>query len=146
MTEKLQQTIKEEIEKLPKEAQEAIRSVDWVKITEEMGNAHQLGNEKIEDLQLETLLVLVSAEDVESYAINIEKQAEIVREEAEKIAAEARLLIFRPIYRTLTENIKNKIKDKKINWKQSLNFILSGGDYAAFLDSPSKEENYKAKP
>jgi hypothetical protein len=140
MTEKLQQTIKEELAKLPQAMQEAISTLDWIKITEEMGRAHQFENEKIEDFQLETLLALVGATDLKSYAVNIENQADIIKEEAEKIAIEAQEEIFKPIYKILIENVKKDIKNKKLNWKQSVNFILSGGNYAVFIENPKREQ------
>ena len=45
--------------------------------------------------------------------------------------------IFTPIANILTENIKNNIKNKNPNWQQSVNFILSGGDYTAFIERRS---------
>ena len=36
----------------------------------------------------------------------------------------------------LTENIKKDLKNKSIHWQQNLNFILSGGDYTAFIRRP----------
>ena len=45
MTERLKQTIEEEIAALPKEGQEAIGAVPWVKIAEEIGNKNNLTEE-----------------------------------------------------------------------------------------------------
>ncbi len=135
MTEKLKQTIEEEIVKLPKEGQEAISTVDWVKIAEEIGNENQLTEEEIEDFQLETLLVLIGATDPEFYAINIENQVELTKEKSESMANESFQKIFTPIRNILEENIKKNLKSKNPNWGQNLNFILSGGNYFAFIEN-----------
>ncbi len=133
MTEKLQQAIKDEIAQLPKEMQEAIGAVDWVKIAEEIGTENGLGQEEIEDFQLETLLVLIGAVDPKFYAINIENQANQITEKAEKVASEALEKIFSPIAKTLEENVKKNLKNKRPNPEQTLNFIMSGGNYSAFV-------------
>ena len=140
MTEKLQQTIKEEVDKLAKELRDAISSFDWVKITEDIGKESKLNETEIEDLQLETLLALIGVTTLKSYAVNIENQVEITKVDAEKISREAKDKIFRPIYKTLTESIRKNLQHKKPNWKQSLDFILSAGDYTVFMDTPRNEE------
>lgn len=134
MTEKLKQTIQEEIMELPKEMQEAIGAVDWVKITEEIGEKHSLDEDKINNFQLETLLVLISVTDPDFYAVNIENQVETTKEEAESMANEAFQKIFNPINNLITEKIKGKLKIKNPNWEQTLNFIFSGGDYSFFIE------------
>jgi len=133
MTEKLQQTIKEEILELPKEMQEAISVVDWVNIIEEIGKKHSLDEDEINNLQLETLLVLVGATDPEFYAVNIENQVETSKDIAKSIVDESFNKIFAPIRNILDENIKKNLKNKNPKWEQTLDFILSGGDYAVFV-------------
>lgn len=134
MTDKLKQTIQEETMKLPKEAQEAINSLDWVKMAEEIGKKFLLSESEINDFQVETLLVLVGIEDGNYYAQNIENNVGTSKDEAEKIAEEALQKIFTPINDILIENIKKSPKSRNPNWQQSLDFILSGGDYSAFME------------
>lgn len=136
MTEKLKQTIEEEIAELPKEGREAIGAVPWIKIAEEIGNTHHLTEEEIEDFQLETLLVLIGAVDYQFYAINIENHVGATKEEATNIAKEALEKIFAPISSLLEENIKKNLGTKNPNWQQNLNFTLSGGNYSAFIIPP----------
>ncbi|MFA6077128.1 MAG: hypothetical protein WC735_03595 [Candidatus Paceibacterota bacterium] len=133
MTEKLKQAIEEEIAKLPKEGQDAIGAVNWIKITEEIGKKFLLENDEIEDFQLETLLVLIGSVDSEFYSVNIENQVGTTKEEAKNMADEAFQKIFVPIRNILEENIKKDMKNKNPDWKQSLDFILSGGDYLSFI-------------
>lgn len=133
MTEKLKQIIKEEVAKLPKELQDVISSFDWVSTTEEIGKKYLLTESEINDIQVETLLVLVGIENSDSYAFNIENNVETSKEEAEKITEEINQKIFIPINDILVENIKKGEKIKNTNWEQNLNFIISGGDYSAFI-------------
>src|SRR3989338_7324741 len=122
MTEKLQKTIKEEIAQLPKEGQEAIGSLDWVKTAEEIGRKYELDESEVEDFQLETLLVLIGVVDPEFYATNIENHVDLTKEKAGKLAEEAFQKIFTPIRKKLEENIKSGLKNKNPTWQQSVDF------------------------
>ena len=59
MTEKLKQIIKEETAKLPKESQDVINVFDWGTISEEIGKKYLLNENETNDLQVETLLILI---------------------------------------------------------------------------------------
>lgn len=133
MTEKLKQIIKEEIIKLPKDVQNAINISNWEQITEEIGKKYLLTGNEINDLQAETLVVLVYLENPDFYASNIENNIGTSKNEAEKIANEVTQKIFNPIYDTLAEKIKENLKNIKPDWKQNLDFTLSGGDYSVFM-------------
>ena len=134
MTDKLKQTIKNEVGKLPIEVQEAISALDWTKITEEIGKKYRLSESEINDFQVETLLVLVGLEDGNYYAQNIEDNVGTSKDEAEKMADEAFTKIFTPINNILVENVKRSGKSKRASWNQTIDFILSGGDYSAFIE------------
>lgn len=134
MTEKLQNLIKEKIDKLPKESQDIINAFDWVKITEEIGKKHLLGENEINFLLVEALFVLVGIERADLYETNIENEVGTTKDEAKKIAEEVFEKIFEPIANILEENMKKSLQGKKTNLSQDVNFILSGGDYSVFLD------------
>ena len=134
MTEELKQTIEREIKDLPIEVQEAIGAFDWIKMTEEIGNKYSLSEDELADFQIETLLELIGVTDPEFYALNIENHVLTTKEKAGQMAEEAFQKIFAPIRNILTENIKKNLKDKNPDWDQTLNFILSGGDYTAFVE------------
>jgi len=143
MTEKLQQRIKEEIAKLPKEAQEAISAFDWVKQAEDIGKKYLLNEDDIHNFQLETLLILVGLEEPEAYPRNIENEVGTTKEGAENMADEVFEKIIIPITEKLQNNIKNNADFKNADWQQNLNFILSGGDYLIFItpkQSDSEDE------
>jgi hypothetical protein len=136
MTDKLKNIIKEEMAKLPKENQEMIGILDWAKMTEEIGKKFLLNENEINDLQVETFLILIGLEDPDSYANNIENEVGTSKDEAEKMSAEITQKIFIPINEALIENIKKSGKAKNGKPEQNLNFILSGGDYSAFVNPP----------
>jgi|SRR5688572_2494589 len=140
MTEELKKTIKEELAELPKEGQEAIAAFDWIKIAEDIGAKHLLSEEEVDDFILETLLVLIGVVDPEFYAVNIENQVEKTKEEAAKMADEGMREILLPIKNVLVENVKRKSKIKNSDFVQTINFILSGGDYLSFIEEVSVPE------
>jgi hypothetical protein len=133
MTDKFKEIIKEEVSKLPMEAQEAINGFDWVKITEEIGEKFSFKEDEINNFQAETLIILVGIETIDSYAQNLEKNIRTSKENAEKISSEVIEKIFKPIKKLVEENVKKNMKNKEINWQQSVDFILSGGDYSTFM-------------
>lgn len=134
MTEKSKNLIKEEMLTLPKEAQDAINASGWEKISGEIGKKYLLDENEINTLQLETASFLLGLVDEDLYPINIENSVGVSKREALKIAEEANQKIFTPIYSVLEENIKKNLKNKNPNATQTLNFILSGGDYSAFVE------------
>jgi len=125
---------------LPKEAQDAINASNWEKISEEIGKKYLLDEDEIETFQLETASFLLGLVDEDLYLINIENEVGTSKDEANKIAEEVIQKIFTPVNDVLTENIKKGGKSKNPNAEQTLNFILSGGDYSAFL-VPTRENS-----
>lgn len=142
MTEKLTQLAKEQIMKLPKEGQEAINSFDWGKVVEEIGKKYLLDESEINTLQAETLTVLIGLIDLDVYPINIEDDIGISTKDATKIAEDISEKIFTPIGKKIEENIEKNLKDKNVSPEQTLNFILSGGDYSVFV---GEEKNTNEK-
>ena len=97
MTEKLKQTMNTEITKLPKERQEAINSLDWGKESEEIGKKFSFTDDEINNLQVETGLVLVGLANLDTYKQTIEESLRISRDEAEKISQAIFDRIFKPV-------------------------------------------------
>ena len=139
MTEKNKQSIKEGLNLLPKEMQDAVSSFDWVKTSEEIGKRHFFSEEEVNVLQAEVGIVLIGIENRDFLALNIEGDIGTSKEEAEKISSEIVEKILNPIVEILTRNIRMGLKNKSVHWQQNLDFILSGGDYTAFIREPKKE-------
>lgn len=137
ITEKSRNLIKEEMLNLPKEMQEAIDASSWEKVSEEIGKKYLLDGDEIETFQLETASFLLGLVDEDAYPKNIEDEVGTSREEAEKISAEALEKIFIPIQKMAEEKLKVNLKNKKPSPEQTLDFILSGGDYSVFMGGES---------
>ncbi len=156
MTEKLKQVIKREMDGLPKENQEAIALVDWIKITEEIGKKYLFNESDLNDFQTQTLLVLIGVEDADFYSQNIENEVGTNKKTADQIAEEVLQKIFNPIGKALVDNLKKIALSKDANHEQNIGFILSGGNYSAFaekepphkvvLPTEHKEDPYREKP
>ncbi len=135
MTEKLKNIINTELEKLPKEIKDSIEAIDWVSLAEEIGKKHLLNESQINDFQVQILLVFIGLKDAEFFEINLENYLETTKKQAEEISDETFDKIFDPIGGVLEEKLKNSIKNKEMTWKQSVDFILSGGDYSTLLET-----------
>jgi hypothetical protein len=133
MTEKLKQKMSEEITKLSKEKQEAINSIDWGKKTEEIGKKFTLTDTEINDLQLETGLVLIGLFDFDLFILNIENEVGLTTQQATSIANEILNNILSPISDKIISSIKNNTQISNVSWDKTVNFIVSGGDYSVFL-------------
>jgi|WetSurMetagenome_2_1015567.scaffolds.fasta_scaffold294105_2 hypothetical protein len=131
---KLKENIKEEISFLPKEMHDVIDNFELGKILTEIGKNHKFSDDEIITLQTETVLVLIGLVNPELYAKNIENNIGTSEQEAKKIENETIKKIFEPIYEKVVEKIKQNTKYEKQNWKKSINFILSGGDYSYFIE------------
>jgi hypothetical protein len=145
MTDKLKQLAKDEIAKLPREMQEAINSLPWMGIAEEIGRKYLLDDSEVNDLQTETLLVLVGLEDGELYEKNIENIG-TSKEEAEKIATEVEEKILMPIQDFLSDKIRKGLVEERQDWDQNVDFIVSGGNYGVFLKKDTDSGLGKVAP
>jgi hypothetical protein len=63
MNETVEQSIKEEMAKLPKPNQQAINAFDWRRKCQEIGDRHNLLDAEISGLQAEVILVLMGLSD-----------------------------------------------------------------------------------
>lgn len=132
MTDKLKQTMNSEISKLPKEQQDSINSVDWGKESEEIGKKYSLDEAEINNLQLETGLVLIGLTELSEYKKTIEENIGISAMMAEKIYQDILAKIFKPILDKSLSFVKARINLNTVSWDKTVNFIVSGGDYSVF--------------
>ncbi len=145
MTEELKNTIKEEILKLPKEAQQAINNFAWEKITEDIGKKYLLSESEITNFQAETAIILVGAENINFYPENIANIIKKPKEIIDKMAQESFEKIINPIRKNIEDGIKNNIAQREMNWQQSINFILSGGDYLSLINDDNSLNNTESQ-
>jgi hypothetical protein len=134
MTEKLKQKMNGEIVKLSKVKQEAINSLDWGGITEETGKKYSLSEKELNDLQVETGLILVGLVNLNMYEENIEKNVGVTKNDAEKIAQEVFEKIFSPFSQKIISLTKSGVELNNVGWDKTVSFIISGGDYSYFVE------------
>ena len=132
MTEELKKITEEEISKLSKEKQEAINSIKWIDIIQEIGNRNGLMDDEISNIQLKTLLFMIGLIDIETYNFDVEEIV-VSNETTKKILNEIFEKVFEPISNKIEASIKKGLLSKSPRWDQSINFIVSGGDYSSFL-------------
>lgn len=133
MTEELKKITEEEISKLSKEKQEAINSIKWTDIIQEIGNKNGLMENETSNIQLKTLLFIIGLIDIETYKFNVEEIV-VSSETTKKIVGEIFEKVFAPIANKIEASIKKKLLLKNPKWEQRVGFILSGGNYSVFLD------------
>ncbi len=136
MTEELKKIIGEELQVLPKESMEAINSFDWEKVSKEIGSKYLFTEEEQNQLDAEIVLVMLGITEQEFLPSRIENNIITTHDNAEKITEEIVEKILKPIVNTLSEKIKSTLKSRVVHWQQNLDFILSGGDYTAFIRDP----------
>ena len=136
MTEEFKQTIEEELKKLPKHRVEAMASVDWEKISEDIGSKYSFPPQDLNNLQAEIFLVLIGAENSDLFSLNVAYNVVKTKEVAEKIANEVMDRIFVPIAKEVEKSIKIEAGKVVPTWHQNVEFVLSGGDYSVFLKKP----------
>ncbi|MFA5751334.1 MAG: hypothetical protein WC898_03530 [Candidatus Paceibacterota bacterium] len=134
MKEKLKEKIEEIKKEIPKELKESINSFNWEEVVQKIGEENSLTENEINDLFLETALILTGIEYGDIFSLNIENEVGTTKEKAEKISKEIDKKVFEPIYKKIEEKIKAELKEKKPKWKQNINFVLSNGDWTTFLD------------
>jgi hypothetical protein len=139
------QTIKDELSKLPRETQAAIESLDWLNLVEEISLKHLLTEEETVILQKEVFLALLGLRHADALITNIEDNVGTTKEGATEIAKDLHEKIFVPVANKIEENIKEKIKNSEINFEQTVDFILSGGDYSSFVEKRKIQEPDEAE-
>lgn len=136
MTDNLKKIIKDELDKLPQAGRDILNSVDWVRLTEEIGKSHSLTEEEITDLQTENLLILVMIEPYTAFTTNIEDNVGTSRDKAKAIAEEIVQKILIPMKEFGENQFKKTLGSIKPDWDQNINFIASGGEYAELAPKP----------
>ncbi len=124
--------MKEEIKKLPKENQAAINAFNWGEKVEEISKKYNLTEEEVNGVQTETGIFLLGLVDYGSFVLNIEDVV-LIESTANGLAREIFENVFTPIAQMIESSVKNGLKNQIVRWDQSVNFIVSGGDYSSFI-------------
>lgn len=98
MNENFQKTFEEQLAYLPEVNQRALRSFDWATELIAIGKQHGLHIDELEDLQIETMLVLVGLVHPNDYESELINRLAISPAEAGKIIADINTHVFIPIH------------------------------------------------
>ena len=115
----LQIKIERAKENLPPETRKAINSVDWKAVILGMRETKGYSLEQLEDLELETELVLCGLSLPENYPKELEEKMKIPRPQVEQLVTEMNNLVFRKIKDELIKN--NQRKDIFVKKTEEIN-------------------------
>jgi hypothetical protein len=109
MNENFQKTFEEQLAYLPEVNQRALRSFDWATKILDIGKTHGLYIDQLEDLQVETMLVLVGLISPDDYPKEIMNRLAISPTETDKLIADINDTIFTPIHDYIVNQESQKI-------------------------------------
>ncbi len=98
MNDKLRQSFEEQLVYLPEINQQALKSFDWATELLSIGKNYGLHIDELEDLQVETMLVMVGLVQVKDYPNELINKLAISPAEANKIIEQVNDRIFQPIH------------------------------------------------
>lgn len=98
MNDKLRQQFEEQLTYLPDINQQAMRSFDWATELISIGHGYGLHVDQLEDLQIETMLVMVGLTPPEKYQEELITRLALSPIEADRIIEEVNKRIFSPIH------------------------------------------------
>ncbi len=97
----------EQLDLLPALNRQAIESVDWQDLLIDIGKSHGIDSDDIDDLQLETMLVLVGLENPSNYENQLISQLALSPAEADKLINDITAQIFTPIHDYIVNSTKS---------------------------------------
>jgi hypothetical protein len=98
MNDNLRKTFEEQLTYLPAINQQALRSFDWATELIGIGKQYGLHIDQLDDLQIETMLVLVGVTSADDYPNELITRLAISPSEADKIIEQVNDRIFTPIH------------------------------------------------
>lgn len=107
MDENLKNRINEKMNAIPPQYKEVIDSFGWEKIIEEVGKDNELYYDQIEDLYIESFLVMLGLTNPDDFVYELEDRLVIKNEKANKIAEEIDSKLLTP----LREKLLSKFPD-----------------------------------
>lgn len=110
----LQAIIAEFFEKLPKDAQEAFESMQWMETVEQISAIHNLNPNQIETFATETTLALLGVIHLDEYTVTLTKELALPKDLTEKIISEANEKIFKRLHTTLEDAYNSNVEDLEI--------------------------------
>lgn len=125
MNEALKQQFEEQLTYLPAVNQQALRSFDWATQLLSIGHQYGLHIDQLEDLQIETMLVLVGLVSPDDYETELITRLAVSTSEAEKILNEVNKQIFIPIHDYIVNGGEKKVNTTPAGTMESAGFQMT---------------------
>lgn len=127
MNEKIRQQFENQLTYLPTINQQALRSFDWATELIAIGKNYGLHVDELDDLQIETMLVLVGLVDPNQFQNELINRLAISSIEAEKIISDINDRIFTPIHDYIVNGGK-KMESTPTTIMESVGFQMTTED------------------
>lgn len=101
----IKQTYDEYVARLTPVHQQALRSIDWQAKTIEVGHSFGLHVDELEDLVVETMLVLIGANTADQYPTELKERIPLPPAELDRLTSEIADQVFTPIHDRIVEGI-----------------------------------------
>ncbi len=125
---------------LSPETRAAIDSVSWRQVIYDMRNRRKFNISQLEDIELETELVLSGLTNPEQYPSELQARLKISKNEIDSLVQEMNELVFKPIRSELIKRIhRSDILSKKITPNKI------GTEDLKQIDEPAPANNLEAK-
>lgn len=155
MNPEIEKIIKEQMKILPPEVINILADPAFGEKIINIGKKNILNEVQLVILQQETNLVLLGLVHPDEYENELKNRLKIDEMKVNNILSDVNREILGGVREKLVglfnvsdESLtyeERKALEKKANWKQNLDFILSGGDYSVFMDSMPEEVDSSTK-
>lgn len=103
----IKQTYDEYFAQLTPVHQQALQSIDWQTKTIELGHAYGLHIDELEDLIVETMLVLIGANTADQYPAELKERVPLPPAELDRLTDDIAAQVFTPIHDRIVGELPN---------------------------------------
>lgn len=103
----IKQTYDEYFAQLTPVHQQALQSIDWQAKTIELGHAYGLHIDELEDLIVETMLVLIGANTADQYPAELKERVPLPPAELDRLTDDIAAQVFTPIHDRIVGELPN---------------------------------------
>ena len=118
MPDEIQNTINEQLQTLPPEIAQAIKSIDWATKINEIGQKYALHIDQLGILENEIVLVLIGLVNPDDFANQIRSRINLPEDKILQIEQDATSLIFAPVRQNLIDIYDEELKDDQSEEKE----------------------------
>ncbi|HAS80997.1 MAG: hypothetical protein UR25_C0003G0161 [Candidatus Nomurabacteria bacterium GW2011_GWE1_32_28] len=141
----LQIKINKAREELPKETIEAIDAVDWKSIIIKMREEKGYSFEQLENLEIETELLLCGLTNTENYPKELETRMNLPKAQIDELVNEINEKVFRKIREELVMRVEKNKKTNKNTENINENLIESREEMLKHIENTQSINNYELR-